>query len=710
MGLSVASTGKSAVDFDNFKGAENERVVAVAGNPNVGKSTLFNALTGMKQHTGNWPGKTVTVAKGRVKSSKNNYVLVDIPGTYSLTAHSAEEEVARNFICFGDYKAAVVVCDGTCLERNLNLVLQTMEVSKKVIVCVNLLDEAARKGIKIDLKGLEEKLSVRVVGTVAKDRKTLQKLLRALDEVSDNTYCGNNFKINYTAEIENAISIIEPVLQNKNLKGLPERWLALRLLEQNDTFLKEINDYLNFNIFEDAVLAEAINTAKQYLADNGIGYDELNDIIVSSVVSQAEEIAKQTIEQKNGYNSADIRLDKILTSKKFGYPVMILLLCLIFWLTINGANYISEILSGIFTAGENALRNIVGYFNLPDKLGSLICEGIYRVPSWVISVMLPPMAIFFPLFTLLEDSGYLPRVAFNLDKPFKCCGSCGKQALTTCMGFGCNAAGVIGCRIIDSKRERMLAMLTNSFVPCNGRFPMIIAIISMFFLSVSGVSGSILSAVILTLAILLGIGMTFLGTKILSKTLLKGMPSSYVLEMPSYRKPKIGSVIVRSVFDRTLFVLGRSVSVAVPAGVIIWLMANLYVGGSSLLTLCANLLDPMGKFIGLDGVILMAFILGFPANEIVIPIALMIYLSGNSLVDMSSLAEMRQILVLNGWNEVTALCTIIFSLFHWPCSTTVLTIKKETGSLKWAVFSMIYPTIFGVIICMLITVISRIII
>jgi len=684
-------------------------VIAVAGNPNVGKSTLFNALTGMNQHTGNWPGKTVSVAEGRVKSNKKNYVLVDIPGTYSLLSHSAEEEVARNFICFGEHKATVIVCDATCLERNLNLVLQTMEVCGNVIVCVNLLDEAQRKGIKIDLKKLSEKLGVPVTGTVARSKKTLKKLVFALDEVTDSDYMASNYQIQYPDIIENALEILESDLKEKNLKGLSQRWLAVRLLEGNSSILTAISEFLGEDILKDERVAKALKNAKELLEHSGIDNEKLNDMVVSAFVSSAEEIAREVVTQENAYNSADIKIDKILTSKKFGYPIMLLLLGLVFWITITGANYVSEFLSKIFSVGENYLEQFLEYLSAPSWLCGLLIEGVYRVPAWVISVMLPPMAIFFPLFTLLEDSGYLPRIAYNLDRPFKRCNSCGKQALTTCMGFGCNAVGVVGCRIIDSPRERMLAMLTNSFVPCNGRFPMIIAIISMFFVVWKGFTASIVSAVVLTAVILFGIAMTFLGTKILSGTLLRGMPSSYTLEMPSYRKPKIGSVIVRSVFDRTLFVLARSVSVAVPAGIVIWVMANLKIGDSSVLSYCADFLDPLGRLLGLDGVILMAFILGFPANEIVIPIALMMYLSTNNLVDISSVEEMRQILVSNGWTWSTALCTVVFTLLHWPCSTTVLTIKKETGSFKWAFFSILYPTAFGVVICMLISFVAKII-
>ena len=689
------------------KKTDSDRVIAIAGNPNVGKSTLFNALTGMHQHTGNWPGKTVANAQGYCKTAKNSYVLVDIPGTYSLLAHSPEEEVARNFICFGKPQGVVLVCDGTCLERNLNLVLQTLEITENVIVCVNLLDEARRKGIEIDLDKLSRKLGVQVVGTVARDKKSLKKLTDALDN-GFKRKPKNTFRVRYPEIIENAISMLEPKLESVIGKQLNNRWLSLKLLEQDTAPLKEIEQFLGFDILRKPEIEAALKEAKEYLYAQGVRGERLKDMIASATVLAAERLCAGVVVHKNkGYNLTDRKIDKVLTGKRYGYPVMLLLLAFIFWLTISGANYISAFLSGAFAIVESKLSIWLVNLNAPPLLQNIIIEGLFRVPSWVVSVMLPPMAIFFPLFTLLEDAGYLPRVAFNLDKPFKRCQSCGKQALTMCMGFGCNAAGVVGCRIIDSPRERLLAILTNAFVPCNGRFPAIIAIISMFFVTATGVGGTVLSAFALTLVIILGIFTTFAATRLLSATLLKGETSSYTLEMPPYRKPQLGRVIVRSVFDRTLFVLGRAVSVAIPAGIIIWLMANITFSGSTLLSHCAEFLDPLGHLMGLDGVILMAFILGFPANEIVIPLIIMAYLSNGSLAELTSLTQMREILVSNGWTPLTALCTIIFSLMHWPCSTTVLTIKKETGSVKWTLLSVIIPTAAGALLCMIITFVYR---
>ena len=399
--------------------------------------------------------------------------------------------------------------------------------------------------------------------------------------------------------------------------------------------------------------------------------------------------------------------DRLLTGRLVGIPLMLVLLLCVLWLTIYGANYPSELLSNLLFGLEEPLARTLSGF-LPTGVVHLLVWGVYRVLAWVVSVMLPPMAIFFPLFTLLEDAGYLPRVAFNLDAGFKKCCACGKQALTMCMGIGCNAAGVIGCRIIDSPRERMIAVLTNSFVPCNGRFPMLISIITMFFIAGTGsITASLVSAAMLTAVILLGVMMTFAVSWLLSKTLLKGLPSSFTLELPAYRRPQIGQVIIRSVFDRTLFVLGRAVTVAAPAGLIIYVMANCTVGNVTLLAHCASFLDPFARCIGIDGVILMAFILGFPANEIVIPIVIMAYMSTGTLTELGSLENLRTLLVNNGWTWLTAACTMLFSLMHWPCSTTLLSIKKETGSWRWTAVGFLLPTLSGIVICFLLTSIVR---
>ncbi len=700
MGLTKSSVGKGAVDegFEIKKKGAHDKVIALAGNPNVGKSTVFNGLTGMKQHTGNWAGKTVACAVGYC----DNYAFVDIPGTYSLMAHSPEEEVARNFVCFGSPDATVVVCDATCLERNLNLVLQIMEVCPNTVVCINLLDEAKRKNIKIDIDLISKCLGVPVVGVVARKKKCLRALLCKLDGVFRGEAPKNKRCVTYHEDIEKAINRIEPLIAEKVMNRINSRWVALRLLDGDEALANELSSFLGEDILSDCEIERALLEEQKTLAECGFSSDALKEAIASAFVREAEAVCRDAVVcQDKGYGGADRRIDRILTGKVTGCAAMLLLLAGIFWLTISGANYVSGALSSLLFWFQGVLSELFVRLGAPDWLHGVLVLGVYRVLAWVVSVMLPPMAIFFPLFTILEDVGYLPRIAYNLDKPFACCSACGKQALTMCMGFGCNAAGVVGCRIIDSPRERLLATITNCFVPCNGKFPMLIALITIFFAGASGgFSASVMSALILTLVILIGVAFTFFSTWLLSKTVLRGVPSSFTLELPPYRRPQVARVFVRSVFDRTIFVLGRAAAVAAPAGCLIWIMANVTVGDVSILRHCADFLDPFARLMGLDGVILIAFILGLPASEIVIPIIIMAYMSEGTIAEIG-LTQMRDLFVQNGWTWITATCVILFSLLHSPCTTTLMTVKKETGSMKWTLVTALLPTVMGIVACMI---------
>ena len=706
MGLTIQSTGAGVLESKLRIECTNhdDKIIALAGNPNVGKSTIFNSLTGLKQHTGNWPGKTVTNAHGRYKHKDTNFIIVDIPGTYSLMANSVEEEIARDFICFQNPDATIIVTDATCLERNLNLVLQTLEITSNVVVCVNLLDEAKRKKINVNLKELSKQLDVPVIGTSATSDIGLNELMDAVYDVANKKTIASPLKINYDDTIEQAIDIVVPSTKQLLNHKLNSRWVALKLLDGDTTLLKAIQKHLDINLMDNVTVRQKVKEAKEFLSAAGIEHNLFRDKIVSHIVCTAEKIcSKSIIFENEKYNRTDRRIDSILTSKIFGIPVMLGLLGLVFWLTIIGSNYPSEMHATFFFWIEDRLTDFFTFAGTPPWIHGLLVMGIYRTLAWVISVMLPPMAIFFPLFTLLEDLGYLPRVAFNLDNFFKKACAHGKQALTMCMGFGCNAAGIIGCRIIDSPRERLIAMITNNFVPCNGRFPTLIAIITMFFAGVvAGPFQAIVSTLLLTGVIVLGIVMTLFISKILSKTILKGLPSSFTLELPPYRKPKICSVIMRSVFDRTLFVLGRAVLIAAPAGLVIWGLANIHIGSVSLLSHCVGFLDPFARLLGMDGHILMAFILGFPANEIVVPIIIMSYMTAGNMLELNSLDQLRKLLVFHGWTWLTAVCTMLFSLMHWPCGTTCLTIKKESQSWKWTLVSFLIPTITGIIICFMV--------
>lgn len=628
--------------------------ITLAGNPNVGKSTIFNALTGLKQHTGNWPGKTVGVAKGSYKYNDKIFEIYDIPGTYSLISHSKEEEVARDFIINND-NLTIVVCDATCLERNLNLVLQTLEITNRVIVCINLMDEAKKKKIDIDIERLSNILKVPVIGVSARKNSGIEELKELIDKNINTRF--EPFKITYDREIEENISKL------------------------NIDRIQAINELRELNKIEN--------------------YEER---LVSTIVKISENIASVVVNYNNkNYKEKDKKIDRILTSKLTGIPIMLLMLFVIFYITIFLSNYPSDLLFKLFNKLEVPFYNLLSF--LPDFIHNMIVYGAYRTLTWVISVMLPPMLIFFPLFTLLEDVGYLPRVAFNLDKSFRKCNSCGKQALTMCMGFGCNAIGVTNARIIDSKRERLLAILTNCFIPCNGRFPMIISLISMFL---AKDSSPLIASLILVLVILFSIFITLTITKVLSLTLLKGSPSSFTLELPPYRKPEIIKTIVRSVFDRTLIVLGRSLLVALPAGIVIFLLSNININGITILSHITNFLDDFAKIFALDGVILTSFILGFPANEIVIPIMMMGYSNLSVMTEYASLDILKNLFINNGWTYITCICVIIFSLLHFPCATTLISIYKETNSKKWTLISVLIPLSLGLLLCFIVNVFNHI--
>lgn len=700
MGLTKNSTGMKLLSSDKEKiNVKEDYVVALAGNPNVGKSTVFNELTGLNQHTGNWPGKTVENAEGYYEFNGSIVKVVDLPGTYSLLSNSEEEEIARDYICFSKPDVVVVVADATSLERNLNLFIQISEITYKVLLCVNLIDEAKKKNIEIDFNLLEDELNSIVVPASARSGIGIDDLKKAiLKELKSNKE--KKHAITYSSYIEESVKKIENII-NKAIEvdKRKNRWLSIRILEGNKNILDSL--YSKYDIKEKYI--KAIDDIKVGIK-NIEANKSIEDQIVESIIKKAENISNRVVNSNEEYNKTQRKIDKILVSKKTGIPIMILTLLIILWITITLANYPSDLLARLFGMGEDFLRDVFGKVNLPSWVGGLIIDGVYTTLAWVISVMLPPMAIFFPMFTLLEDSGYLPRIAFNLDKCFKKCCSCGKQALTMCMGLGCNAAGVVGCRIINSPRERIIAILTNVFMPCNGRFPMLISIASIFIGGLAvGIKGSFISAITVTITIIFGVFVTFIISRILSKTILKGVPSNFILELPPYRKPQIGKVIVRSVLDRTLYVLSKSAVIAIPAGMVIWLFSNITVGDGTLLSICANFLDPFANLIGLDGYILMAFILGLPANEIVMPIIIMSYLRATTMLELSNLAELKELLVANGWTILTAINVMILCLMHFPCGTTLWTIKKETKSIKWTVLAFLIPTIVGISICFVTT-------
>ena len=687
--------------------------IALAGNPNTGKSTVFNALTGLRQHTGNWPGKTVTRAEGSFSFHDQRYRIIDLPGTYSLLSTSEDEEVARDFILFGKPDVTVIVVDASRLERNLSLALQILEITDKAVLCLNLMDEARRHHITIDTRTLSRDLGIPVVATSARTKEGIPDLLFAIEDVVSGKF--QTKKQTYIdlpkenaeaiAELQSALSELNPDLPNT-------RWLAMRLIEGDESVQKGVIAGTFSAENNPEKQARVLRIADEYHKILG---DTYRNDLVEAIYAEATKLINASVSTDFSARSfrIDRAIDRVVTHKIWGFPIMFLLLAGVLWITIIGANYPSQWLSDVFVGWlYPLLKNGANALHFPWWLSGFLIDGVYLATTWVISVMLPPMAIFFPLFTLLEDFGYLPRVAFNLDKLFRTAGAHGKQALTMSMGFGCNAAGVVATRIINSPREKLIAIITNNFSLCNGRWPTQILIATLFIgaLVPKQWSGTVAMLAVIGIAVL-GIVFSFLTSWLLSKTLLKGESSFFVLELPPYRPPRFFQTLYTSLIDRTLIVLWRAIVFAAPAGAVIWLICNLQIAQQPIALWLIQGLDPIGVFIGLNGVILLAYIVAIPANEIVIPTVLMLTTmvlgqtavgEGAGVLMEASTSQVGVLLHAGGWTLLTAVNLMLFSLLHNPCSTTIYTIYKETHSKKWTLIATLLPVLYGIVVCFLV--------
>jgi ferrous iron transport protein B len=739
------------VDMTNW-----DYVVALAGNPNTGKSTVFNALTGLRQHTGNWPGKTVTRAEGGFHFGDERFKLVDLPGTYSLLSSSKDEDVARDFILFGKPDVTVIVVDATRLERNLNLVLQVLEITDRAVVCLNLIDEAKRHGLKVDERRLARDLGVPVVPTSARFGEGLDELNQAIHQVATGEFVCRPRRVGREVpHVSRAVATLAGQVESA-FPGLPNvDWIALRLLDGDERIadairegeLGDLHDHEASLLRaatppedsqapdEQQPLASEAQTAGRDLAAERatllesasslrwqIGPD-YHQSVMEGIYEAAARIADRAVTRSGEKPKFDLdaAIDRLVTSRTFGFPLMLLMLTVVFWITIAGANLPSRVLGGLLLDTVHpALKNGAAAIGMPWWLDGLLIDGMYLATAWVVSVMLPPMAIFFPLFTLLEDFGYLPRVAFNLDSMFKRVGAHGKQALTMSMGFGCNAAGVIATRIIESPRERLIAIITNNFALCNGRWPTQILVATIF---IGGLAPAYLAGLISALAVVavavLGVFLSFATSWLLSRTVLRGEVSTFSLELPPYRPPRVLQTIYTSLIDRTLYVLWRAVVFALPAGAVIWLISNISVGGTTLAEYAIRLLNPLGVLIGLSGIILLAYVIAIPANEIVIPTILMLIVlvaglhgvghGAGVMFELNSEADTASLLRAGGFNLLMALNLMLFSLVHNPCSTTIYTIWKETGSRKWTTISALLPVVMGFALCFVVAQVWRLV-
>lgn len=716
---------------------DTDFVVALAGNPNTGKTTVFNALTGLRMHTGNWPGKTISRAEGAFSYDESRFKVVDLPGTYSLLSASPDEEVARGFLLFGQPDVTLIVVDATSLERNLNLALQVLQITRRAVICLNLMDEAKAHRLEIDARQLARELGVPVVPCSARSGEGIPELLREISNMAAIELEPKPLRLKLDIPgLRLSLDLMEAELEIAFPELQQTRWVALRLLEGDREVIDAVKSddlaqLTSFVVDADSNSSEAGSVRPNHKEAQkkllSLAHElswqlpkNLHDRVTETIYGEAAQIASRCVKSEGASTRLvwQQRVDRLLTHPVTAFPVMIFVLGVVLWLTITGANVPSQMLATLLVDhGHDVLTLWFEEMGSPLWLKGLLVDGMYLATAWVISVMLPPMAIFFPCFTILEDLGFLPRVAFNLDRMFQKVGAHGKQALTMAMGLGCNAAGVVAARVIDSPRERLIAIITNNFSLCNGRWPTQILLASIFIGAAAPqawanpvVVGSVL------LVTLLGFGLTLLSSWMLARTVLRGEATSFSLELPPYRPPNILRTLYTSLIDRTLIVLWRAVVFAMPAGAAIWLVANVSIGDESLAHWLISVLDSPAQWMGLTGVILLAYVVAIPANEIVVPTILMLSVLVTGQSELGAGAgvmfepgndSVHQILMNAGWTMLTVVCLMLFSLCHNPCSTTIYTIYRETKSWKWTSVATFLPLVFGIVICVSVATVWR---
>ena len=660
-------------------------VVAMAGNPNTGKSTVFNALTGSRQHVGNWPGKTIERAEGVFFHENWEINLVDLPGTYSLAAQSPEEIIARDYIISGDPSVVINVVDATSLERNLNLTLQLLELTDRVVVALNLMDEVRRQGCEIDVEALEVALGVPVISTVATEGEGLPQLKEALVEVAEGYRQTHPASVDYGLTVEGYVKSLETDLAKLGINGR-SHWIALRLLEDDPEVIEGFKSgrLSACTLSEDAPLAspeslQALVRRAAYLRE--ATHPDARVEIVRRRFEFSHNVVQRTFRRKRpAEQSLTERIDQIITHRVWSWPIMLAILVVVLWITIKGANVPSEILGTAFGWLAKGVRDFLGGLHAPWwVIGSLV-DGLIVGTGTVVAVMLPPMFIFFTAFSLLEDIGFIPRVAFNMDRLMRAVGSQGKHTMVAMMSFGCNVTGVLSCRIIENTKDRIVAIITSPLILCNGRFGAGLALIILFF------GDCALSVTLAYLAV--SVGAMLLATWVLNRLFFRREPGGFVMELPPYRKPKWGQVIRRSLVHQVGHTMGRAVMIAAPAMLIIWFLGNFPPDSSFEQTAVGHMvsmLAPLGRPFGLTGEMLTALVFTLPAKEIVVSSLAMTYGLQTTLADSQTILGY----LVRTWTPLVAFSFLTFYMLYLPCLVTIWATWKETRSLKWLLLSLL---------------------